>query len=301
METKQLKDGLQRRRRNAPRQPVRSITLNERDINILTFIHLYGGMLTTDIIFKYATINGLYKSKQALSLRLKEMYHDGGYLDRPTQQRQIEYPERYNLVHRVSEKAELELKARRLFSDKAPRPYGAYQHQMMTACLYASYYLSALEHGFGFMPQHKLPHPTIVIDGKNVTPDALFMLTVEGKNILIFLEADRATEAGHSDDDKRKSWGRSVEQYKKIIGDKLYKDHYQVPPNCGAQVHVVTINFTMQQKILRQIQRVFPQGCTYILTHTSIAFGDNSHPAPYIDMMKTIWDRWGHNEFTYLK
>ena len=302
---KDLKDTLQRRRRNAPRQPLHDIVFRNKDVELLRFIHLYGGMLTTDIIFEYVTLEGLYKNKRCMSYRLRDLYH-AGYLDRPTGQRRIEYPERYNLVHRVSEKGEAILKDRGLFSPFAPRPYGAYEHQMMTACLYASYYLHARKAGFGFTAQHELlgklnRNASIVVADKNVTPDALFILTKDGKDVLIFLEADRATESGHSTDDKRKSWGRSVEQYKDIVGGKRYKEHYGVASTCGAQVHVVTISASMQLKIIRQIQRVMPEGCNYILTHATNAFGDNSHPSLFIPILFTEWDRWGATPFQFLK
>lgn len=302
---KDLHDKLQRRRRNAPRQPLRKIRINETDVALLHFIHLYGGMLSTDIIFEYAKLKGLYTGKRSMTYRLCDLYHDG-YIDRPVQQRNIEYPERYNLVHRVSEKAEALLKDRGLYSPYAPRPYGAYEHQMMTACLYASYYIHALQSGFGFTGQHEIlgklkRNATIVVNEKNVTPDALFMLTIEGKEILIFLEADRATESGHSSDDKRKSWGRSIEEYKEIIGNKRYKEHYGVASTCGAQVHAVTISASMQLKIIRQIQRVIPEGCNYILTHATRAFGDNTHSPEFIPILHTEWDRWGAVPFQFLK
>jgi hypothetical protein len=292
---KHLRDSsrYQRRRRHAPRQPdtLRSTVVNDRDVEILTFIHLHGGMLTTDIIFQYAKTNGLYQNHASLSRRLKELYHDAGVLDRPVGQRQIAHPERYPLVHRVSEKGELALKARNRLSAYAPRPWGPYRHNMLNACVYASYALNAQDAGITLTP----------VDNRRVKPDTLFMLTINGKHVLVFLEIDRATESGHADDDKRKSWGRSVKEYQQIIGEKRYKQHYDVPATCGAQVHVVTTQFAMQQKILREIERVFPQGCPYILTHTCGEAGEETHPVPYLNMLGVAWARHGHGTFQYLK
>lgn len=308
MERAILKDALDRRRRSSVRQPAKigHTIINDRDIALLTFIHEYGGMLTNDIIFRYAETTGLYTSRASLSRRLKELYHEAGILDRPFQQRNIEFPNRYNLVHRVSEEGEALLKARHLFSLYVPRPYGAYQHQMMTACLYASYRIHAKEAGITFTPQHTLlakskKSISIPIDTRFVTPDALFMLTIEGKHVLIFLEVDRATEPGHSTDDKRKSWGRTIEEYQTIFGEKRYKEHYGVPQTCAAQVHVVTIHHVMHQKILKQIERVFPNGCPYILVHASTAFGQISHPPSYMPMLSVSWDRAGHTPFRFVR
>lgn len=299
---KDLQDGIGRRRRNAKRQARGVSVIRDSDVKILAFIHHHGGMLTTDIIFKFCELEGLYKNRRSLTYRLRDLYHNLGLIDRPHQQRNIEYPERFNLVHRVSEKGEELLKSRGLYSEYVSRPYGAYQHQMMTACVYASYALNAKEAGIEFTPQHTLLKRLgrgagIQIDGKKVEPDALFMLTIDGKSVLIFLEVDRATEPGHSKSDKRKSWGRSVEQYQKIIAHKLYKEHYDVPTTCGAQVHVVTVNYSMEHKILREVSRVFPSGCTFILTHTSTAFGEISHPPAYINMLSVEWNRHGHKGF----
>jgi hypothetical protein len=301
-------DCIERRRRYGPPQPAETgrVVINERDVRLLAFIHLSGGMLTTDIIFRYAQAIGLHRNRAALSRRLKELYHEAGVLERPVQQRNIPYPERYNLVHRVSEQGETLLKARHLFSAYAPRPYGAYAHQMMTACLYASYRISAEEAGIPFAPQHALLEKlkqkvAILVDGARVMPDAVFMLSIDGKHVLIFLEVDRATEPGHSSDDKRKSWGKTIEQYQRIICDKRYKEHYGLPPSCGAQVHVVTIHYGMHQKILRQVERVCPGGCPYILVHASTAFGEGSRPPSYMSMLKVTWDRAGHAPFRFVR
>ena len=295
-----LRDTVGRRRRNAKRQPTTPLTLSTRDIELLSFIHRFGGMLTTPIIARYAKVAGIYRNPYSVEKRLRDLYHETGYIDRPIEQRQIEYPERFPLVHRISEAGERYLKDKGLFLDNAPKPWGTYRHNMMLSCLYASYYISALEHGFGFTPQHELPHISIVVDGQKVTPDAVFKLSVSGKEILVFLEADRATEAGHSTDDKRKTWGRSVEQYQKVIGHKLYKQHYGVSPNCGAQVHVVTISHSMKDKILRQVARVYPDGCSYFFLNVSDAFGDITHPPKYMDMLTTRWERWKHLPFLYV-
>jgi len=304
---KDLHDPIGRRRRIGKRQPDgRVVTLHERDIKILEFIHLYGGMLSTDIIWQFAKTTGVYKNRMSMTERLKRLWHDLGVLERPVEQTEVRYPDRYHLIHRVSEKGEEELKARHLFSPYAPRPWGTYKHNMLNACVYASYYINALKAGITMVPQHVLlaglkRDASIVIDDKVVKPDTLFMLIINEKQVLVFLEIDRATESGHSSDDKKKSWGRSVKEYQKIIGEKRYKEHYHVPPTCGAQVHVVTTKFTMQQKILREVARVSPKGCAYILTNTCVETGEDTHSTPYLNMLGVVWDRHGYQPFQFLK
>jgi len=304
---KDLHDPIGRRRRIGKRQPDGTIvTLHERDIKILEFIHLYGGMLSTDVIWEFAKRTGLYKNRMSLSHRLTQLWHDAGVIERPIEQTYVRYPDRYHLVHRVSERGEDELKARHLFSPYAPRPWGVYKHNMLNAGVYASYAISAMDAGITLIPQHILladlkRDSAITVDGKVVRPDTLFKLIVGEKEVLVFLEIDRATETGHSSSDKKKSWGRSVKEYQKIISEKRYKEHYNVPSNFGAQVHVVTTTFPMQQKILREVQREFPKGCSYILTSTCVTVGEETHSAPYMDMLKTVWDRQGFPPFCYVK
>lgn len=310
---KDRRDKLARRRRNSVRQPEGNTVLQASDIEILQFIHLYGGMLSTDIIFEYARQRGLYRNKTFLSRRLKVLYHNTGLIDRPKQQRMIERPERFPLIHRVSDKGEEFLKERGLFSEHAPRPNGAYNHQMMTACIYACYFLNAREQGMTFVPQHEFFEENqapfaINVEGKPVSPDAIFLLKpkdAEGneRRIVVFLEVDRATEPGYSSDDKRKSWGRSVDQYKYIIGQRgsaqPYKDHYRLHPATGAQVHVVTTSPAMKNKIMKQVERVYPNGCTHFFLHATEQFGEITHAPKYFNILNVSWDRFNNPPFSY--
>lgn len=287
---------------------------------VLEFIHLFGGMSTTPIIQKWRELTGLYKQKenaseksaphQSLKTLLRDLFN-GGYIDRPKTQMNFYRPRRFPLVHRVSLKGEDYLKSKRLFSAHAPKPWGTYEHNMLTACIYQGYYLNALEAGFSFEPQHTFvpAHggtPSFTINERKVTSDVLFSLGIKDKNILIFLEIDRGTEVGSTKNQDRKSYGRSAEEYYEFIGrgsaiEKLYKSHFKLAPTHGAQVHFVTTSVSAQLRMLGQVARIHNKECPYFLATTCLETGEETHAIGYIPMLDTEWNRHGMGPFVFPK
>lgn len=292
------------RKRPVGRQPTgRSISTFERDLKMLQFVHLYGGMATSELLFQYCLEEKLYTKRHALHRRLRQMYDEGNLWIRHKKSK-YEYT-----THQVSNEGDRLLKQYGLYSEYAPKARGTFEHQKMLCSIYQSYYLSCRRLGIEFTPQHvlleKVGHGERIeamYNGKptDLVPDALFKIKTDGKEALIFLEVDRGTEPGFSTDPNRKSWVKNAEQYRYIIGSKTYKEHFGVPPNCAAHVHVVTSSPSYMQRITNSIAHVFPEGCPFIYLNYCPSFGELFYTRTYFDMMKAEWYRHGKPEpFTY--
>jgi hypothetical protein len=305
-----LRDKKGRRKRTAPRQPnyEESCEIQEKDLKILQFIRFCGGMQSTQSIGQWAKRTGLYnvnndiqKPYHYIARRLKLLYHNHGVLERYEEQTRFEYMRRYYVDHKISPKGIALLKERGMDAENPFRATGSYLHQRMSASLYSSYLIQAMDNGIGFTHQHEITDTLpIETEAGILIPDGVFKLTFGDKEVLVFLEADRATEPGLSTDMKRKSWGKTIGQYQQVIGRKLYKKHYNVLPTCGAQVHVVTTVPSMQSKIIDNVARLYPQGCTYILVHTTNAFGMFFNPNTVLPVLSETWERYQQPAFRFV-
>ena len=178
---------------------------------------------------------------------------------------------------------------------------GSFKHQLMMSCLLASFELNTKGTPYTFTPQHEVAKKGTIIqvDGDTVSPDAVFKLSKEGKDVLIFLEVDRGTEPTETGALNRKSWTRSINQYKKLIGSRLYKDIFNV--DCGALLLIVTISEAKQNGILKVVKDTFNGPCNFILTHHLPEFGRAFHPPKKLNMLGTVWKRCEHPDFVFHK
>ncbi len=278
---------------------------------VLTWIHLMGGITTTPLIEEWY-YRHLYTPKgtpsressdQCVKIILNDLF-DGGWLIRPKNQERVRFRRRYPLVHQVSLEAEQLLKDRGLFSDRAPVPWGTYEHNMLVACLYQGYALSAEKHGVPFTGQHELlkdksPYVEVTLPDSErsvkLRPDAMFMMKKDGQtDCVIFFELDRGNEATKPNDPRRKSLGRSADEYYQLIGrnapkEKLYKRWLDLPVGVAAQVHFVTVVPRFERAMHEQVKRA--GGASYFLTHICTEATDKSFPIGYIDMLAVMWNR----------
>jgi hypothetical protein len=311
-----LKDTLERRRRNAPRQPSADPKpLNKTHLRLLEFIHLFGGFSTIELIHEYARLQGITiqsKSTYIAKELTNVMFHDNGVLEKPEEQFNVKNP--YSnmkmnhgvpLVFKVSSKGEKVLKETGLFNKYAPKAHGWYKHQMMTACLYQMFYINAFRAGIPFTPQHELKpkEKYIALPPKvKVFPDAVFVLHLT-QPFLIFFELDRGTERG-SKKATRKTWGKSIEYYKEILGRKLYKHNLDLPNGHLSFLATITVDNNMEKKILGHINAEYPKGFARMLVSTTRAFGSiatDFYPPKLFDILATPWNRSGYPGVTFHK
>jgi Replication-relaxation len=292
-------DTLGRRTRDK-RQPTSTSThhVTDRDLEWLSFLHRHGGRLPTSYL--HESSKHTHKCRYRAQIRLRDLFNEMKLIDRPFQQFETLDPRYNELVHEVSPKGLAVLKDENLYSDYAPTMRGSFKHQVMLSCVSASFELNARQYGFVYTPQHvlleRLGKDHKIELAKDVfTPDEVFMLSKDGKNLLIFLEIDRGTEPTESDNKRRKSWTRSVAQYREFIGHKQYKSRFGV--DCGALLMVVTVSAAKQAGILDAVAKEFDGPCNYILTHYLPEFGRQFHPPKLLDMLAVGWKRYQHPDF----
>lgn len=306
-----LTDSLGRRVRYK-RQPKTELTSSnkprtyrtlERDVLWLSFLHRHGGRLPTSYLHD-STKEG-YVSLDNTRRRLQILFQNTRLIDRPFQQFETLDPRRNELIHEISPIGLQLLRDEKLFSPYAPTMGGSFQHQVMLSCISASFELNAREHGFTYTPQNvlleriKRDHTITLAERDEFTPDEVFMLSKDGKDLLIFLEVDRGTEPNISAKDTRKSWKRSIRQYKELISSKLYKERFDV--TCGALLVVVTISKAKQANILKVVETEHKGKCPYTLVTNLPQFGREFHPPLLLDMLGTSWARCGYEDFKIIE
>lgn len=142
----------------------RKVDLTPLMVEILLFLHLYGGHSTTSIIFKYLQLQEIYKPRKkelapsskatkSLNRALNDLF-DGGYVDRYEAQMAGWRPRAFPVETSINQKGEEALVKLDLFNPYAPNPWGSYEHNKVNAEYYQCYYLNALELGWTFEPQH---------------------------------------------------------------------------------------------------------------------------------------------------
>jgi len=70
----------------------------------------------------------------------------------------------------------------------------------------------------------------ITIDQQKLIPDQLFALNYGGSFRAFMLEIDRGTEPKTSAS-ARKSYAKSIEQYRQLVEQEIYKSHYGLKAN----------------------------------------------------------------------
>lgn len=292
-------DTLGRKLRDAKQKDDTHVRLTELDVHLFAFLHRHGGRLPTSYIHNF---RGL-KSLQVTSVRLKNLAR-AGYLSRPWQQFETKDPEYNELVHELTPKALDILKEKGMFSEYAPTMNGAFKHQVMLSCVSASFELNTLDTDIYYVSQIALldrikRDHQIELDGDKFTPDEVFALQIDGKEILCFLEIDRGTEATRSENFARKSWTRSIKQYRQLIGHKHYKERFGVEG--GALLIVITISKFKEDGILEVVKEEYESGCNYILVHHLPEFGRLFHPPLVLNLLTHPYRRYNNTPFTFHK
>lgn len=232
------------------------------------------------------------------SRRLSLLFHDGGLIDRPVRQFETLDPRANELVHALSKTGADMLKEAGLFSGYAPASSGPFRHRLMVSCITASIELEAQTKGWRYLSQQELLQRAqttlaVDIDGR-LRPDALFALEMAGKYLAFFLEADRATEPLETKD-IRKSFGRNVEQYRKLIGEGLYKKKFRLKAN--ALLLNVTVSRKRLEHMVETIGKAYSKGCPYILNQYFPEFGQLFKPPAAMKPIACSWERAGYTAF----
>ncbi|SUS08828.1 conserved hypothetical protein [uncultured Defluviicoccus sp.] len=218
------------RRTRFLRQPVgKRVRPTGRDLAWFEELHRHGPLSST---YLRAFSPG---NDRADLRRLTDLYHEadtphgGAYLERPAQQTRTLDPRANDLVYELTPASERLLQEHGLWSDQAPAPNGAWLHRYMTASITASIALTAKREGVGFIGQAEIlgragvANRFAIPDLPDLIPDALFGLDFGGNYLFFAVEADRATEQAGDVKAHRKTYERTIRQYREFVGRGLYR------------------------------------------------------------------------------
>lgn len=200
------------------------------------------------------------KNLRSTNYRLCDLFHDGGYIDRPPQQLRTETPGNKFLVHRLSKKGREVLGSR--IVEHTPKGSSSWEHDFLRSCYTATMELACREkpEEFGFIPHHKVienamkktgKYPVFQVDGEVFNPDALFGIHYKKTNAfrLFAVEIDMMTESLTSKSGRTKTIQKSLEQYREFIKKGMYKSLF--PKVDGFMLITITINYTHAENMVK--------------------------------------------------
>lgn len=265
-------DALNRRLRFAKPNPVVArLQLTERDVLLFEAINRHGP-LPSHYLFELTRHRA--RSFKHLQYRLTELYNGdqaGSYLLRPEQQH-AGYEARYqHLVYDLAPRARKALAERGALGRFSPRRTDPFLHQLMGACVAASFEIAAASKGLRYIPREEiLSHPRCAATTKEmvnpmaiplfsqgpetaIIPDDLFGLEYPGSGFRFFaVEIDRNTESIERRDQTQNAFSKKIRGYLDVLSNQTFRSHWGLP-----NLHVLTIttNATHGLNILEHLRR----------------------------------------------
>jgi hypothetical protein len=325
----QSADALQRRSRMARTPTNKRIELSERDLEIFRLLSRYRYLRSTHL---FVLAGG--KSQKRFIERLGHLYHERGYLNRPSQQWQAINARYMPAVYELGEAGERVLEAQGLTSPLSRKAkHGAirqFQHELMICDVVSSIeigtqadptlrYISwdeilhnpkmpestrnsvnplAVPVAVSFTcPRTKCTHRS----DKPLIPDALFGIeyTANGRKLYRFfaLEADRNTEPGARGNLEQSSYLRKMLQYREVIAQSIYRMRWGIP-------NLLVLNITINNRHMQNLMKLGEEmtagkGSAYLLFKTMPSRASlEKAPVPMSQMLTEAWQRIGAGPFT---
>lgn len=210
--------------------PKRRVRPTEREVRWFKHIERHGPQPSH---FLHALTSDTHRCRDT-ALRQLQKLRAGGFLVLPRQQRATERAEFKPYVYDLNRRA-IDLLAELELDEPTIRPNGHWWHGFTTSCVTGSVDIAASRAGISYIPAHKIlairgtalaiPHECSIL-----IPDQLFALRHKAGVRAFALEVDRGTEPQVSTA-KRKSWVRSIAQYRDVLENKTYKSHYGLKAN----------------------------------------------------------------------
>ncbi len=302
------------------------IRLTERDLEVFRLLTRYRFLRSTHL---HAFAGG--RSDKRFVERLGDLYHEGGYIDRPKQQWQAINARYMPAVYELGEAG------RTVLAQYGAAPAGRhgrrlsrhYHHELMICDILSSIEIGArADPSLRFiswpeiLASPKMPETTrsaarpmaarvpithaALGAGKShrmerpLLPDALFGLeyTARGTKQYRFfaLEADRNTEPIVRSNLRQSSYLRKILQYREIVARSVYKTLWGLP---NLLVLNVTINDRHRRNIMRLVDELTKgKGSTFLLFGTMPSLASLAQsPRPIQNILTRAWHRTGHPDF----
>ncbi|RXV64717.1 hypothetical protein C6W92_06580 [Roseovarius sp. A46] len=211
----------------APQSHVRP---TEREIRWLKHIERHGPQSSQ---YLYELTHDTHRCRDT-ALRQMQKLRAGGYLALPRQQRATERAEFNPYIYDLTKKAKDHLRDLGL-DEPTVRPTGHWWHGYTVSCVTGSIDIAAARAGVRYIPAHEILARTgadlaIPVARTRLIPDQLFALDYGGSFRAFALEVDRGTEP-KSSAQRRKSYQRNIEHYRRVLADGLHRSHYGIRAN----------------------------------------------------------------------
>lgn len=302
------------------------VEITSRDLEIFKLLNRYRYLRSS---FIHAFVGGdLDRFKRRLGL----LYHEGGYLNRPSHQWQF-YNARYQpTVYEIKLKAEDVLRNLGLIGETTTwlsrgrqGAHRQFSHSLMICDIVASIELGIVDDPalrfIGWqeilarapeatkMSQNPFAIPVTIAhtfekNGKthraktHLVPDAVFGIeyAVDGKKSYRFfaLEADRRSMPVHRNNLQENSYLKKLLGYREIAAEHIYKSHLGLP---NMMVLTVTTNARHMTHIMELLEKL-TGGARMFCFKTLPSLGDmETAPEPTPAMLTLPWKRVGHEDF----
>jgi hypothetical protein len=227
------------------------------------------------------------------SLRQLQKLRAGGYLMLPGQQRATEHAEFSPFIYDLTKKAKDHL-FDLCIAEPTVRPTGHWWHGYLTSCVTSSIDIAAAQTGVRYIPAHDIlairnAPLSIPVGQAKLIPDQLFALDYGGRFRAFALEVDRGTEPKASRA-ARKSYLRSIEQYRQVIESGIYQSHYGLKANLA--VHWVFTSRVNEARFLDMVGKIGGRFAKTVLTQ-SLQDGGRTlmRTGPSRDLFLGDWNR----------
>ncbi len=318
-----------RRSRMSRKKTGKRITISSRDIEIFQLLERYRYLRST---FLHALVGG--KSETRFKERLGDLYHEGGYINRPKAQWQYANARYMPIIYELAAPGRAVLRdtgnqseTTQLCSRRSMGAHHQFAHALMICDILASIELGVREtNSLRFIPwqeilvkapeQTRAAHNPLALpvsishlssrtrkrhDAKTtLIPDALFGLEYKGiddtKCYRFFaLEADRNTMPIKRTNLNQSSYLKKLLAYREIAARKIYTSHLGIP---NLMVLTVTTNTRHMQNIMELLMELTERGSKLFLFKTMSSLGDfQQAPLPTPHILTESWQRVGYEAF----
>lgn len=269
--------------------PQSGVLPTEREIRWLKHIDRHGPQSSH---YLYELTRNTHRCRDT-ALRAMQRLRAGGYLRLPTQQRQTAKAEFNPYIYDLTGRARDHLRDLGL-DEPTVRPTGHWWHGFAVSCVTSSIDIAAARDGVRYIPAHEIlaiqgADLAIPLGRAKLIPDQLFALDYGGKYRVFALEVDCGTEPIRSSA-ARKSIQKSVEQYRRVLEQSIYKQHY------GLKANLIVLWVFESRRRLQQfleISRSLPTPTAKAFLVRSLEPVSPSHQTKnaLIDLYETPWER----------
>lgn len=300
-----------RRSRMKRKSTGKRLELTGRDLAIFELLERYRYLRSTYI---HAFVGGI--SETRFKERLGDLYHEGGYIDRPKEQWQLAHSRYMPVVYEATDKARRVLSeygSPRGGQDEAmARGHRQFAHTLMTCEVLASIELAAMaDPNLRFISAReilaKAPERTrnsaypfripcgLSSDATGVIPDALFGLEYlrDGQKSYRFfaLEVDRATMPVTRKGRGQTSYLGKLLAYRDVLANETHKTHLGLP-----NLLVLTVTTSPQHKdnMITTFMGVTGGSTAFLFKARKGAGRLGGLARPDMSVLYESWDRAGH-------